>query len=97
MIEIRQDNCVIQIYDDAHLSEMSVPKFRKLLKMAAAHSNDPEKIRKQIIETLNREICDAMERYISIDSDLAYVMDKRYFSTMKKLQKLRGIVEAWDI
>lgn len=96
MIEIRQDNCVIQIYDDAHLSEMSVPKFRKLLKMAAAHSNDPEKIREQIIETLKHE---ERLRETQIHGHCVYgKQDIKYFqSCLKKIKKLRGIVEAWDI
>lgn len=97
MIEIRQDNCVIQIYDDAHLSEMSVPKFRKLLKMAATHSNDPEKIREQIIETL---ISEKRLRESQIHGDRDYYSDSgiKYFrSRLKKIEKLRGIVDAWDI
>lgn len=96
MIEIRQNKCIIQIYEDAHLSEMTVSKFRKLLKMAATHSNDPEKIRKEIIETLTSE---KRLRESQIHGNCMFgKRDKKYFqSCLKKIEKLRGIVEQWDI
>lgn len=97
MIEIRQNACVIQIYDDAHLSEMTTAKFRKLLKMAADKwQNDPEKIREQIIETLKHE---ERLRETQIHGHCVYgKQDIKYFqSCLKKIKKLRGIVEQWDI
>lgn len=97
MIEIKQNKCVIQIYENANLSEMTVTKFRKLLKMAAdERQNDPEKIRQQIIETLTSE---KRLRESQIHGHCVYgERDQKYFqSRLKKVEKLRGIIEAWDI
>lgn len=96
VIEIRQDTCVIQIYENANLSEMSVTKFRKLLKMAANKCwNDPEKIRKEIIETLERERR-LRETQIHGDCVCYNNSDIKYFqSCLKKIEKMKSEVQKY--
>jgi hypothetical protein len=96
VIEIKQNKCVIQIYDDAYLSEMTVPKFRKLLKMAAnERQNDPEKIRAEILETLERE---RIERKKDLErTDTFYSSrEKNYtISRLKKIEKMKSEVQKY--
>lgn len=96
MIEIKQDRCTIQIYDYATLSDLTISKIKKLLKMAATHSNDFEKIRVQMLEVLEREEQETRKKY---ESRSVYgKRDHAYFGNkLKKIEKYKGVVKSWDI
>lgn len=97
MIVIKQDKCVIQIYGHANLTEFPLYKFRPLLQMASnKRQNDPEQIKAEMLEMLEREKYETQAKY---DSHSFYgKKDHTYFGNkLKKIEKYRGIVEKWDI
>lgn len=66
MIVIKQDKCVIQIYGHAHLTELPLYKFRPLLQMASNKwQNDPEQIKAEMLEMLEREKYETQAKYYS--------------------------------
>jgi hypothetical protein len=75
---------------------MTVPKFRKLLKIAAnERQNDPEKIRAEILETLERE---RIERKKDLErTDIFYSSrEKNYtISRLKKIEKMKSEVQKY--
>lgn len=95
MIEIKQDRCTIQIYDYATLSDLTLSKIKKLLKMAATHSNNFEKIRAEMLQMLKREKDETQANY---DSYSVYgKKDHTYFGNkLKKIEKYKEVIKSWD-
>lgn len=90
MIEIKQDKCVIQIYDDAHLSEMGITKLRKLLKIAAnKRQNDPEQIRAKLLKTLEYERIECEKELERTDTFYSSRERNHTISRLKKIEKMK--------
>lgn len=97
MIVIKYGQCVIQIWEYADLTEISIGKFRKLLKLAKdGWENKPVEIKMQLLEMLIREERETREKYESYS--VYGKKDHTYFgSKLKKIEKYKGVVMAWDI
>lgn len=94
MIEIKEPNGVITIWSNANSSEISVTKFRKLLKIASQYPNDFEAIRAEMLEMLEREREETEKERER--KDVFKSTEKQIERDLKKIEKLRGIVEQWD-
>lgn len=93
MIEIKQGNCVISIWEKAYLTDLTITNFRKILKMAANEwQNDPEEIRAELLQTLE---CERMEREKDLErTDIFYTSRERkhMISRLKKIEKMKSEV-----
>lgn len=93
MIEIKQGNCVISIWEKAYLTDLTITNFRKILKMAANEwQNDPEEIRAELLQTLE---CERMEREKDLErTDVFYTSRERkhMISRLKKIEKMKSEV-----
>lgn len=96
MIVIKQDNCVICIWEDAYLTDLTITNFRKILKMAANKwQNDTEEIRTQLLQTLEYE---KMEREKDLErTDAFYSSRERNhtISRLKKIEKMKSEVQKY--
>lgn len=92
-IIIRSALCTVTIFAHAHLTNISMGDFWKLLKMAAVEwYNHPHDIKKQLLEQLQAEEQDAVREY-----ENGYITNKRYVSWIRKIEKYRLVVESWEI
>lgn len=93
---IKYGSCTIVIYRSAHLTEITLSKFRKLIKLAADKwDNNPAEIKSQMLEMLRRE-----NQYVadmSMRQDVFRPKDKEIERRVKKIEQYRLVVEAWDI
>lgn len=96
MIVIKQGNCVIYIWKDAYLTDLTITNFRKILKMAANEwQNDPEEIRAQLLQTLEYE---RIEREKDLErTDVFYSSRERNhtISRLKKIEKMKSEVQKY--
>lgn len=96
MIVIKQDNCVICIWKDAYLTDLTITNFRKILKMAANKwQNDTEEIRAQLLQTLEYE---RMEREKDLERTNAFYSsrERNYtISRLKKIEKMKSEVQNY--
>lgn len=96
MIVIKQGNCVISIWEDAYLTDLTITNFRKILKMAAnERQNDPEEIRAQLLQTLEYE---RIEREKDLErTDVFYSSRERNhtISRLKKIEKMKSEVQKY--
>lgn len=96
-ITIKYGRCVIWIWHGANLTDITITKFKKLLKLAkAGFNNDPAKIKRIMLEMLAREHDETKAMY---DSHSVYgKKDHAYFGRkLKLIEKYRKVVEEWDI
>lgn len=93
MIVIKNGNCVISIWEEAYLTDLTITNFRKILKMAAnERQNDPEEIRAQLLQTLEYE---RIERKKDLErTDIFYSSRERNhtISRLKKIEKMKSEV-----
>lgn len=93
MIEIKQGNCVISIWEKAYLTDLTITKFRKILEMAANEwQNNPEEIRAELLQTLE---CERMEREKDLERKDVYYnkqMKNHTLSALKKIEKMKSEV-----
>lgn len=96
MIEIKQGNCVISIWEKAYLTDLTITKFRKILKMAANEwQNNPEEIRAELLQTLEYE---RIKREKDLErTDVFYSSRERNYtiSRLKKIEKMKSEVQKY--
>lgn len=96
-ITIKYGRCVIWIWHGANLTDITITKFKKLLKLAqTGFDNDPAEIKRIMLEVLDREHDETKAMY---DSYSVYgKKDHTYFGNkLKKIDKYKKAVMAWDI
>lgn len=93
MIVIKNGNCVISIWEEAYLTDLTITNFRKILKMAANEwQNNPEEIRTKLLQTLEYE---QIERKKDLErTDIFYSSRERNhtISRLKKIEKMKSEV-----
>jgi len=91
MIVIKYDQCTIQIWENADLTDIGMVKFRKLLKLARdGWENDPPQIFAEILNTLERErvrVFDDLER---ADNFYGRREKEHTISRLKKIEKMKS-------
>lgn len=96
MIVIKNGNCVICIWEDAYLTDLTITNFRKILEMAANEwQNNPEEIRAQLLQTLEYE---RIEREKDLErTDVFYSSRERNhtISRLKKIEKMKSEVQKY--
>jgi ribosome-binding factor A len=96
MIEIKQGDCVISIWEKAYLTDLTITKFRKILEMAANEwQNNPEEIRAELLQTLE---CERMECEKDLKrTDVFYTSRERNhtISRLKKIEKMKSEVQRY--
>lgn len=96
MIVIKYGNCIISIWEEAYLTDLTITNFRKILKMAANEwQNDPEEIRAQLLQTLEHE---QIEREKDLErTDIFYSSRERKYtiSCLKKIEKMKSEVQKY--
>lgn len=96
MIVIKDGNCVISIWEEAYLTDLTITNFRKILKMAANEwQNDPEEIRAQLLQTLEYE---QIIREKDLErTDVFYSSRERNYtiSRLKKIEKMKSEVQKY--
>lgn len=96
MIEIKQDKCIIQIYDHAHLTELPLYKFRPLLQMASNKwQNNPEEIRAELLQTLEYERIECEKELERTDVFYSGRERNRTISRLKKIEKMKREVQKY--
>lgn len=96
MIVIKYGQCVIQIWENADLTEISIGKFKKLLKLAKDGKNEDVKIKLEFLEMLIREERETREKYNSYG--VYGKKDHTYFGNkLKKIEKYKGVIKSWGI
>lgn len=96
-ITIKYGRCVIWIWHGADLTDIPLSRFRKLLKLAKdGFNNNPVEIKTKLLEMLVREERETREKYESYS--VYGKKDHTYFGNkLKKIDKYKGVVMAWDI
>lgn len=96
MIVIKDGDCIISIWGDAYLTDLTIMNFRKILKMAANEwQNDPEEIRTQLLQTLEYE---QIKREKDLErTDVFYSSRERNhtISRLKKIEKMKSEVRNY--
>ena len=96
MIEIKQGNCIISIWEKAYLTDLTITKFRKILEMVANEwQNNPEEIRDELLQTLE---CERIEREKDLErTDVFYTSRERNYtiSRLKKIEKMKSEVQKY--
>ena len=93
MIIIKYGQCVIQIWENADLTDISMVKFRKLLKLANdGWENDPPQIFAELMDTLNRERVRREKDLVRCDNFYGRREKEHTISTLKKIEKMKSEV-----
>lgn len=96
MIVIKYGNCIISIWENAYLTDLTITNFRKILKMAANEwQNDPKEICAQLLQTLEYE---RIEREKDLErTDVFYSSHERNYtiSRLKKIEKMKSEVQKY--
>lgn len=90
MIVIKQDKCVIGIYDHANLTELP------LLQMASnKFQNDTEEIRAELLKTLEYERIECEKDLERTDAFYSSRERNRTISRLKKIEKMKREVQKY--
>lgn len=96
MIVIKYGQCVIQIWENADLTEIGICKFRKLLKLANdGWENDPPQIYAEILETLERERARRFGDLVRCDNFYGRREKEYTISRLKKIEKMKSEVQKY--
>lgn len=96
MIVIKDGNCIISIWEDAYLTDLTITNFRKILKMAANEwQNNPEEIRAQLLQTLEYE---QIKREKDFKRDIVFYTNRERnhtISRLKKIEKMKSEIQKY--
>lgn len=93
MIIIKYDQCVIQIWENADLTEIGIGKFRKLLKLARdGWENDPPQIFAEILKALECERVRRSGDLVRCDNFYGRREKEHTISRLKKIEKMKSEV-----
>lgn len=93
MITIKYGLCVIQICENADLTEIGIGKFRKLLKLVKdGWKNDPPQIYTDILDTLERERVRVFGDLVRCDNFYGRREKEHTISRLKKIEKMKSEV-----
>lgn len=93
MIVIKYGQFVIQIWENADLTDIGMVKFRKLLKLANdGWENDPPQIFAELLNTLEREKERRFGDLVRDDSFYGKREKEHTISTLKKIEKMKSEV-----
>ncbi len=93
MVVIKYGQCVIQIWENADLTEISIGKFKKLLKLAKdGWENDPPQIYAEILATLERERVRREKDIVRADNFYGRREREHTMSRLKKIEKMKSEV-----
>ena len=96
MIVIKNGNCIISIWEDAYLTDLTITNFRKILKMAANKwQNDPEEIRAQLLQTLEYEGIKCEKDLERTDAFYGRREKEHTISRLKKIEKMKSEVQKY--
>ena len=93
MIVIKYGRCVIEIWENADLTDIGMVKFRKLLKLARdGWENDPPQIYAELLEMLERERVRVSGDLERADNFYGRREKEHTISTLKKIEKMKSEV-----
>lgn len=93
MIVIKYDRCVINIWENADLTDIGMVKFRKLLKLANdGWENDPPQIFAELLDTLERERVRVFGHLVRCDNFYGRREKEHTISRLKKIEKMKSEV-----
>lgn len=93
MIVIKYDRCVIEIWENADLTDIGMVKFRKLLKLANdGWENDPPQIFTELLNTLERERVRVFGDLVRCDNFYGRREKEHTISRLKKIEKMKSEV-----
>ena len=93
MITIKYDQCVIEIWENADLTDIDMVKFRKLLKLArGVWENDSPQIFAELLDTLERERARVSGDLVRCDVFYGRREKERTISRLKKIEKMKSEV-----
>lgn len=96
MIVIKYGQCVIQIWEYADLTEISIGKLKKLLKLAKdGWENDPPQIYAEILEMLERERVRRFGDLVRCDNFYGQREKEHTISRLKKIEKMKSEVQKY--
>ena len=96
MIVIKYGQCVIEIWENADLTDIGTVKFRKLLKLARdGLENDPPQIFAEILDALERERVREFGDLERADNFYGRREKERTISRLKKIEKMKREVQKY--
>lgn len=96
MITIKYGQCVIQIWENADLTEIGIIKFKKLLKLANdGWENDPPQIYTEMLEMLERERVWRLGDLVRCDNFYGQREKEHTISRLKKIEKMKSEVQKY--
>ena len=89
MITIKYDQCIIEIWENADLTDIGMFKFRKLLKLARdGWENDPPQIYAELLDALERERVRVLGDLVRCDVFYGRREKEHTISRLKKIEKM---------